>query len=338
LIDGNRIINDWYDKGGGGSTVTVNLTQGIHSFTLWFYENGGGANVWLYWATPNTGLTLVPPSAFGQQTRTDIVYDEVTTTTEVTTFTEQTEFRTETHTEIVPDEDAIQPQIKDASLLPAILSAQVILDNLVNRRNENSGIIESTSKDVNNKTEELNVAQQKLEAIPPFREPTPTPTKTTEPTPEPTQNVVDKTPTTDTPTTPKTTTELVATISEITVANPKTLTDAQVSQLVDAANAIFETATQGSPEYNQALEALSVAAQADDPELPPALEGIPGAAAVLTAFNNLGNIGADISPQVREQAKKTVIASVIAAGAAVNAVATATSVSSSGGGTSRRNK
>ena len=104
---------------------------------------------------------------------------------------------------------------------------------------------------------------------------------------------------------------------------------------------MFETATQGSPEYQQALEALAVAAEADDPELPAELAAIPGAAVVLEAFNNLGNVGADMSPQIREQAEKTVIASVIAAQAAIGAVGAATTAatsaaSSTGGGTSRR--
>lgn len=131
--------------------------------------------------------------------------------------------------------------------------------------------------------------------------------------------------------------EAVSEIENLVEIAPENLTEAQVEQLVEAALVVFETAKQGSPEYQQALEALAVAAEADDPELPAELAAIPGAAAVLEAFNNLGNVGADMSPQVREEAEKTVIASVIAAGAAVNAVsAAAASASSSGGETSSR--
>ena len=340
LIDGNRIINDWYDKGGGGSTVQTNLTEGIHTFTLWFYENGGGANVWLYWATPNTSLVIVPPSAFGQQIETTTVYDEVTVVTEITTYVDQTAYRTETHTETVPDESAVQPKIKDASLLPAILSAQTVVDNTISAQSQNTAIIELTLSNVTTKTQELNVAQQELEAIPPYVEPTPTPTKTSQPTPEPTKIVPSPIPTPEPSQAPEEPTvivkESVAVISTLTTIDPQSLTTSDIAKLTEATNAVFDNSSQGSAEYNQALQALAVIAQADDPVLPTELAAIPGAAAVLQTFNNLGNVGADISPKVREQAKKTVIASVIAAGAAVQAVAATTSVSSSGGGTSSR--
>jgi hypothetical protein len=95
---------------------------------------------------------------------------------------------------------------------------------------------------------------------------------------------------------------------------------------------VFETAEQGSEAYEQALEALAVAAEADDAELPSELAAIPllgdVAGAALEAFNNLGNVGADMAPAVREEAEKTVIASVIATGAAVNAVAAAATAAS----------
>ena len=112
--------------------------------------------------------------------------------------------------------------------------------------------------------------------------------------------------------------------------------------LVAAALETFQTAEQGSPAYEQALEALAVAAQADDPEVPAELAAIPlignVAGAVLGTFNALGNVGADMAPQVRETAKKTVIASVIGVQAAVNAVGAATTVAASSNSTSVRRK
>lgn len=59
------LINDWYDKGGGGSIsqpVTIQANT-PYPFTLWFYENGGGANVWLYW-NDGSGDQIVPASVF----------------------------------------------------------------------------------------------------------------------------------------------------------------------------------------------------------------------------------------------------------------------------------
>jgi hypothetical protein len=177
----------------------------------------------------------------------------------------------------------------------------------------------------------LRVAQQELEAIPPFREPTPTPTPSEEPTEEPTENVVDPTPEPEPEPTPEEPTEselleqeAIAEIETLAEIDPEELTEAQAEQLTAAAMVIFETAERGSEAYNQALEALAIVAVADDPKLPEEFAAIPGAAAVLETFNALGNVGADMSPQVRKEAEQTVIASVIAVGAAVSAASTAT--------------
>jgi hypothetical protein len=102
------------------------------------------------------------------------------------------------------------------------------------------------------------------------------------------------------------------------------LSEAQVEALIEAALETFETAEQGSPEYEQALEALFVAAQADDIVLDEALAAIPllgdvlGGATELVNF--LGNAGADMSPQVREDSEKIVVTAVVAVQAALSAV------------------
>lgn len=170
----------------------------------------------------------------------------------------------------------------------------------------------------------------------PTEEPTPTPTQTTEPTKKPETPVVQPTPTPEPVPTPEVPAEPELPVDVKTI-DPNTLSDKQVEELVVAANAILSTAEQGSPAYQEALQALAVAAIADDPQLPAELAAVPGAAAVLEAFNTLGNVGADMAPAVREEAKKTVIASVIAAGAAVNATMMAsvstTSAPTSGGST-----
>ena len=68
-IDGVNVINDWYDKGGGGSeSQPISFTANVpKSITLWYYENGGGAWVELYWQLPGTEMTIVPSSAFTSQ-------------------------------------------------------------------------------------------------------------------------------------------------------------------------------------------------------------------------------------------------------------------------------
>ena len=165
-------------------------------------------------------------------------------------------------------------------------------------------------------------------------EPIPTPEPTTKPTVEPTVDPMVE-PVVEPVTDPKQDVTNIETI-DLEAIDPTKLTDTQVEALVSAAEGVLANAEQGSPEYEKALEALAVAAEADDPEISAELAAIPligdVAGAALEVFNNLGNVGADMAPAVREEAKKTVIASVIAAGAAVSATvsaATAASTSSS---------
>lgn len=136
--------------------------------------------------------------------------------------------------------------------------------------------------------------------------------------------------------------ELLASIdlSEIVTAD---LTEAQAEALVEAALETFETAEAGSPEYEQALEALFVAAQADDIEVDPELAAVPvlGAAAVALAdaVNFMGNVGSDMSPEVRELAEKQVVVAVVAVGAAVQAAtgaATSAAVAAASSSPSRK--
>jgi outer membrane biosynthesis protein TonB len=102
------------------------------------------------------------------------------------------------------------------------------------------------------------------------------------------------------------------------------LSEAQVEALIEAALETFETAEQGSEEYVQALEALFVAAQADDIVLDEALVAIPLLGDVLGGatelINFLGNAGADMSPQVREDSEKVVVTAIVAVQAALSAI------------------
>jgi hypothetical protein len=165
------------------------------------------------------------------------------------------------------------------------------------------------------------------EPVPEEPEPAPTVDPTPEPRPEPKPEPAPETPedlTSDTPIE-----DVVAVIENI---NPTTLTEEQVGVLVSIALETFETAEQGSEEYEAALDLLLVAAQADDIVLDEELAAIPlignVAGAAVEVFNALGNAGADMSPQVREQSEKVVIAAVIVGQVAMTAVASATSAAS----------
>ena len=100
---------------------------------------------------------------------------------------------------------------------------------------------------------------------------------------------------------------------------------------------------ENSPEYAQALDALYVAAQADDIQVDASIASIPGVGAVAVgltnAINLLGNIGSDMSPAHRATAKKEVVAAVVVTQVAVGAsgMATQASIASSGGAVRKRN-
>lgn len=77
---------------------------------------------------------------------------------------------------------------------------------------------------------------------------------------------------------------------------------------------------------------LAEAAKADDPVVPQELASIPligdATVAVLEAFNAIGNVGADLTPEVREQAQETIVASVLVSNIATTSMAATSSVAS----------
>ncbi len=67
-LDGVLITDDWFDKGGGGTTsAPISFTAGVpKTIELMYYENGGGANVFLYWDQSGS-MDIIPASAFTSQ-------------------------------------------------------------------------------------------------------------------------------------------------------------------------------------------------------------------------------------------------------------------------------
>jgi hypothetical protein len=130
---------------------------------------------------------------------------------------------------------------------------------------------------------------------------------------------------------------------DLEAVDPTELTEAQAEQLVEAALVAFETAEEGSAEYEQALDALALAAQQDDIQVDPALANIPGvgqaAQAAVAVLNAIGNLGADISPKKRKEAQNLVVTTLVVgqiAQAAALASASSGGSSSSSSRTSRR--
>lgn len=332
-IAGMNLIDDWRDKGGGGSISQSVFIRGgvLYPFTLYYYENGGGAAVGFYQYTPDFGFIVIPPEYLGSQSEEVVVWVEETTWVEELVWTEETFFTTE----VIPNQ--VAPKIKDPALLALIEEPTTIYNNAVTDYNsaqldlataeaslkvlqeeqsKNVVTIDVAQENVNLTEQAVIDAQSELEAIPPLKDPTPTPEKTKEPVKEPEEVITPEVPEPNTPTP----TELPVNIE---TANPQELTAEQVTELISVANEILKNSEQGSPEYEQALEALFVAAKADDIVVDENLAAIPllgsTAVALADAINFMGNVGADMSPKVREESEKIVVTAVVAVGAAVNA-------------------
>jgi hypothetical protein len=160
--------------------------------------------------------------------------------------------------------------------------------------------------------------QEPEPTIPPTIEPEELPEETLplvteQPSPEPTPS--EEEPITSVEDLPEEITPEVFMAIDLEEIVPTDLSEAQVEALIEAALETFETAEPGSEEYEQALEALLVAAQADDIVLSEELAAIPllgdALSEALELVNFLGNAGADMSPQVRETSEKIVISAVV---------------------------
>jgi hypothetical protein len=198
-------------------------------------------------------------------------------------------------------------------------------------------------------TPEIEPSPEPTPELTPEPEPTPTPEPTVEPEPEPSPTPTEEPTEEPSPSpTPIPEPELIipekpeaveieeeisaenitGLVAELATVQPQLLTEEQLTLITEAALETFETAEQGSAEYEAALDALLVVAQADDIILNEELAAIPlignVAGAAVEVFNALGNAGADMSPQVREQSEKVVIAAVIVTQVAMTATAAAT--------------
>lgn len=325
---GDTVVNDnWVLKGcGGWWSQPINLEKGkSYPIDAWFYEYGGGACNQLLYLNTET-WNIVPSSWFSQNKQAPIVYVKDPALLAVL---EEVQLVYETS---VLEYEKAQIDLSNATEQLSILFSKEI---------ENQGKIDIALQNVTTKETELNVAKQELETVPPFREPTPPIEETEKPVEVPAEVVPKPLPEPVTPETTKPEPEPELPVApelpvDISTVDPQTLSEEQVLAIISVANEILNNSEQGSPEYEEALKALFIAAQADDIVLSEELAAIPGAEALVGALNFIGNVGADMSPKVREESEKIVITAIVAVGAAVNAATGAAMVASapSAGGAS----
>lgn len=346
-LAGMHLIDDWYDKGGGGSiTSSVDIRGGIlYPFTLYYYENGGGANVQLQWLVPGNSWEVIPKSAMGTQVEETTTWEEVTTLEEVVTIVPETFFTTE----LVPG--ATAPLINDVSLL-AVLNEKISVkdsaesssvqaaraqDNSVVRVAAAEAAIPLLEQEVVRLTPEPPIDPVDPDPIDPGQGPAEEPTPPVE-TPPSVPTVEEPT---SKPNNPETVTPEPPVVDVTTLPaeeiNPQELSATEVEAIQEVAYETLETSEPGSEEYEEALDLLFVAAQADDIVVDEALAAIPllgnAAVALTDAVNFMGNVGSDMSPKVREESKKIVISAVVAVGAAVNAATGAATAAASSAST-----
>lgn len=206
----------------------------------------------------------------------------------------------------------------------------------------NYALLQNVSQELNTAYTGVDTTMSEIETLLIVPEtPTPTPTDTTKPTesPKPTiEPVVPKPTQSPTPTessSPSPTPTPTSTPEPEVIIIPEEMTPSEAEQLKEEALTVLETAERGSPEYEQALDALYAVAQQDDIEVSEELAAIPlvgnVAVALTDLVNALGNAGSDMSPKVREDSEKVVISAIVAgqiaqvaSGAAVSASASAT--------------
>ena len=58
------IIDAWIDQGTTSWSGSIYLEEGLHSLVLEYYENGGGANCYLFWTPPDEDESLVKPAGY----------------------------------------------------------------------------------------------------------------------------------------------------------------------------------------------------------------------------------------------------------------------------------
>jgi hypothetical protein len=65
IIDGATVIDEWYDKGTSGDVYQYTLVPNQSlPFTVWYYENGGGALIQLRWQFPDRDWEVVPEAVY----------------------------------------------------------------------------------------------------------------------------------------------------------------------------------------------------------------------------------------------------------------------------------
>lgn len=340
-LDGVPVIDDWTLKGCSGSSATVPMVAGqSYKFDAWWYEFGGGACNRLFWDAEGEGMNVVSPSVFSREpvvppaflskpvglngvvsgTTVDLVWASVVEQTAIERYAVMWTYGDEPGWAV-----ASVGQFATVSGLPEDT------DVTFRVRSDNDSLA------VYSEYSEPFVVKTGFNAVvePPVDPPVEPPIEPEPPVePEPVDPPVVVEPVEPEPELPSVV-EPEPSIVDVDLAliDPQSLSAAEVTLLMEDALETFETAVQGSEEYNLALKQLMIVAQADDIVVSEELASVPVLGATIVgltnALNALGNFGADMSPKVRAVAEQSVVAAVIVTQIATTAVGLTVSASSS---------
>ena len=307
-FDGMPVIDDWTLKGCSGSSAVVSMTANASvKFDAWWYEYGGGACNILYWWGEN-GQEVVPASAFSQDVVTppviptpylnkpfllEGVVDGTNVDLTWSSFIEETPIERYAVMWTYGDE----PGWGVSSIEPFTTIGGLPEDTDVTFRvradNDSLGVYSEFSEPITVHTGKD------------FVVPEPKPTEPTIVVP-PVEPVIP-------PETPETPVEPVLPVEPVPTPEP-TVEPVEPPLEPELPVVIPEMPT---PEEARQilLDNLMKEAQADDIEVPEEIANIPVLGATIVALtdalNFVGNVGADMTPEVRAKAKKEVIAAVV---------------------------
>jgi len=320
-LDDQVVINDWQLKGCSGSSALIGVTAGVSmKLDAWFYEYGGGACNIL-----RADNEVIPDSAFTQSIvappKPEIPTLEAPYNLQAELVDEGVKLTWGYYLRDTPVERFAVSWTYDnlpgwgiASLTPETVITDLLPDTeytfWVRSDNDSLQVYSPNSEQVMIRTPKPVIVDPVDPVEPPVDPVTPpidpvTPVEPV-PTPEPTID-------------PEPTPEPVIEPVEPVLPEPE----------------IIDVLTP-QEQHSALMNALMEEAQADDIQVPEALAEIPllgdTAVAVINAINFIGNVGADMTPAVREQAEQSVVAAVIvtqiAQFSAQTAVASAVTTSS----------
>lgn len=346
IINGVTIINEWYDKGTSGDIYQYQMVPNQSlPFTVWYYENGGGAVIQLRWQLEGRDWAIVPESVFSTVPMAAPIIESPTEThTAQVPPSEETStapsLPQETTTPVDTPETETSPVVNDSE---TAVVEPVETPTLPSESNTQTIPVETSTPVVETPlpTPPPTVEPQPVVVIEPqpILLPEPEPELSEQPTPEepPIEEVVSEPsePETEEPLPVDEPSEHLEEEDNSEIPSDPDVQEQNEPTQEPSPQPVVEPGPTSQPDiaYKPPMvtldngviltqeEAVAIVLLQNPAELLSELFTNPAA-----VFSALGSVGADMSPEVREESKKIVLSAVIAGNIATQAAATAGAV------------